>query len=118
MLTIYPVAIFQYTIIYHFNLTGIRGGGAQPRAINYQPNIFGQKPSFQTKYFRRRRDFSIFFICLNRADLVFLTFDDGYFDMFGVVMFYCITQSFRPFNRPYRTILLEMKWNIQVIEYA
>ena len=69
MLTIYPVAIFQYTIIYHFNLTGVRGGGAQPRAINYQPNIFGQTPSFQTKYFRRRRDFSFFFICLNRADL-------------------------------------------------
>ncbi len=69
MLTIYPVAIFQYTIIYHFVLTGVRGGGAQPRAINYQPNIFGQKHDFQTKYFRRRRDFSIFFICLNRADL-------------------------------------------------
>ena len=58
MLTIYPVAIFQYTIIYHFGLTGVRGGGAQPRAINYQPNIFGQKPSFQTEYFRPKTKFS------------------------------------------------------------
>ena len=58
MLTIYPVAIFQYTIIYHFGLTGVRGGGAQPRAINYQPNIFGQKHDFQTKYFRPKTKFS------------------------------------------------------------
>ena len=58
MLTIYPVAIFQYTIIYHFGLTGVRGGGAQPRAINYQPNIFGQTPSFQKFYFRSNTKFS------------------------------------------------------------
>ena len=58
MLTIYPVAIFQYTIIYHFDLTGVRGGGAQPRAMNYQPNIFGGTPTFQKFYFRPKTEFS------------------------------------------------------------
>ena len=58
MLTIYPVAIFQYTIIYHFGLTGVRGGGAQPRAMNYQPNIFGGTPTFQKFYFRSNTEFS------------------------------------------------------------
>ncbi len=90
MLTIYPVAIFQYTIIYHFGLTGGSGGCTTPALLIgnqifsvknrlFKSFIFGQTPTFQKFYFRRRRDFSFFFICLNRADLVFLTFDDGLF---------------------------------------
>jgi hypothetical protein len=57
----------------------------------FKRNIFGGTPTFQKFYFRRRREFSFIFICLNRAELVFLTFDDGIFRyVWRRMMYLCI----------------------------
>jgi hypothetical protein len=56
-------AIGGYILLRYFK-PNIFGG-----LLSFNPGIFGGTPTFQTEYFRRRREFSFFFIVPNRADL-------------------------------------------------